>query len=120
PAAFAGPLSGSVGLESGRFYMDGCNEHTLDLAVARNFRLGGSRVAQLRLDAFNAFNVVVFNARVTSLQLNSPSDQTVRNSQFLADGSVDPARLLPKNAGFGAVTGAQAMRSVQVQLRFSF
>ena len=48
------------------------------------------------------------------------TDQTVRNSQFLPDGSVDPTKLLPRNAGFGAVNGAQAMRSVQLQLRFGF
>jgi len=29
-------------------------------------------------------------------------------------------RLIPQNAGFGAVTGAQAMRTAQVQLRFQF
>jgi hypothetical protein len=44
----------------------------------------------------------------------------VRNSQFLPDGSIDPTKLLPRNAGFGAVNGAQAMRSVQLQLRFGF
>ena len=54
------------------------------------------------------------------MQLNSPTDQTVRNAQYLADGQVDPNRLTPRNAGFGAVTGAQAMRSIQVQLRFAF
>jgi hypothetical protein len=33
---------------------------------------------------------------------------------------LDPARLTPRNGGFGAVTGAQAMRSMQVQIRFGF
>jgi len=36
------------------------------------------------------------------------------------DGQVDPNRLTPRNAGFGAVTSAQAMRSIQAQIRFSF
>jgi hypothetical protein len=75
---------------------------------------------QLRLDAFNALNTVVYNARVTQLQMNSPTDQTVRNAQYLANGEVDPNRTIPRNAGFGAVTGAQAMRSIQAQIRFSF
>jgi hypothetical protein len=119
-AAFAGPVAPSTGLESGRFYMSGCKDDTTDLALARNFMLGGGRQAQIRLEAFNVFNAVVYNARVTSLQLNSPTDQTVRNSQYLADGSVDPDRLRPRNAGFGAVTGAQAMRSIQLQFRLSF
>jgi hypothetical protein len=118
--AFSGPLPGSVGLESGRNVMVGCPDHTLDLAIARNIRIGGSRNVQLRVDLFNALNTVVYNGRVTTLQLNSPSDQTVRNSQYLSDGTLDPSRLLPRNAGFGAVTGAQPLRSVQAQIRFEF
>ena len=120
PASFAGPTSGSVGLESGRLYMDGCNDHTLDVSLQRNFPLGGARRLQFRVDAFNAFNTVVYSSRVTSVQFNSPTDQTVRNSQYLADGSLDPNRTTPRTAGFGAVTAAQAMRSIQLQLRFMF
>ena len=119
-AAFAGPLAGSTGLESGRFYMTGCKDHTLDLSLARTFKLGGSRTAQIRVDAFNAFNVVVYNSFVTTVQMVSPTNQTVVNSQTLADGTVDPNRLLPRNAGFGAVTGAQPLRVMQLQFRFNF
>jgi hypothetical protein len=118
--AFAGPQFNSLGLESGRNMMSGCADHTLDLAIARNIPLGANRRAQIRVDLFNALNTVVFNGRQSQLQLNSPLDQTVRNPQYLANGDVDPARLTPRNAGFGAVTGAQAMRSVQLQLRFAF
>jgi hypothetical protein len=118
--AFSGPLPGSVGLESGRNVMIGCPDHTLDLAIARNIRLGSSRSVQLRVDLFNALNTVVYNGRVTTVQLNSPADQTVRNSQYLPDGTIDPNRVLPRNAGFGAVNSAQALRSVQAQIRFLF
>jgi hypothetical protein len=118
--AFAGPLSPSVGLESGRNYLTGCGDRTVDLAIARNFRLGGTRQAQIRLEMFNAFNSVVYNGRVTGVQYNSPTDQTVRNAQYSADGTLNPNRLTPANAGFGAVTSAQPLRSVQLQLRFSF
>ena len=119
-SAFSGPLPGSLGLESGRNYMVGCADHTMDLAIARNFRLGGGRNIQVRAEMFNAFNTVVYNGRVTQLQLVSPTNQTIRNSQFLADGTVDPTRLKTTSAGFGAVTSAQALRSVQVQARFGF
>ena len=86
----------------------------------------------LRLDAFNAFNAVVFNGRQTQLQLNSPTDLTIRNPEFvaaagdttLAPGAVgnvlNPNRLTPSTAGFGAVTSAQAMRSFQLNVRFAF
>jgi hypothetical protein len=119
-AAFSSPSVGSVGLESGRNYMIGCPDHTLDLALARNIRLGGARQLQMRLEAFNALNTVVFNARQTQVQYNSPTDLTIRNPQFNADGTINDARLLPNNAGFGAVTGAQPMRSMQAQIRFQF
>jgi len=54
------------------------------------------------------------------MQLTSPTNQTLRNSQYLADGSLDPTKLTPRTAGFGAVTGARALRSVQAQIRFQF
>ena len=41
-------------------------------------------------------------------------------AQTLPDGSNDPARLTPRTAGFGAATGAQPMRNLQVQVRFMF
>ena len=118
--AYSGPLTNSLGLESGRNLLSNCADHTLDLAIARNITLGGGRQVQLRVDMFNALNAVVYSGRQGQLQLNSPTDQTVRNAQYLADGTVDPTRLKPQNAGFGAVTGAQALRSLQLQLRFQF
>ena len=74
---------------------------------------------------FNAFNTIVIDGRVTQLQLNSPTDLTILNPQFNADGSINVtsngvARVKPKDAGYGAANSAQAMRSVQVQLRFQF
>ena len=86
----------------------------------REIRVRGARRLQLRLDVFNAFNTAVINARQTQIQYISPTDLTIRNSQTRADGSIDPARLTPRTAGFGAATGAQTMRNVQVQIRFAF
>ena len=96
----------------------------MDLAIARNFPIGGSRQAQFRVDAFNVFNATVFSARSSTVQFVSPTDQTVRNPQFNADGSIATSgsvlRVKPQDAGFGAATAAQAMRTVQIQLRFQF
>ena len=119
-AAVTGPQYGSVGMESGRFLLGGCPDHTVDLAVARNIRLGGNRNLQFRLDVFNAFNVVIFNDRNRNVIYRSPTDLTVVNSQYLPDGSLDPARLTPRNAGFGAATGAQPLRNMQLQIRLAF
>jgi hypothetical protein len=120
PAAVTGPTYGSLGLESGRNRLRGCPDKIVDLALMREIRMSGARRLAFRLDMFNALNTVMINARQTQIQYNSPTDLTLRNSQTRADGSIDPARLTPRTAGFGAATGAQTMRNVQVQLRFAF
>jgi hypothetical protein len=117
---FSGPSAGSAGLESGRALFTGCGARNLDLAIQRNIKLGGGRTLQLRVDVFNALNTVVYTARQGTIQFNSPTDLTVRNSQYLADGSIDPNRRTPNTAGFGAVSGAAGLRSVQGQIRFTF
>jgi hypothetical protein len=119
-SVFQGPPVGSVGLESGQNYLSGCWERFWDFALMRNIRLGGSRNVQVRVEAFNAFNTVVYNGRSTNMQLASPTNQTINNPQYDASGNLIPTRLTPNNAGFGAVTGASAMRSVQAQVRFQF
>jgi hypothetical protein len=125
--AVTGPNYNSVGLESGRNYMVGCPDNTMDLAIARNIRFGGSRQLQLRLDAYNVFNTAIITGRQNQAQFNSPSDQTIRNSQFLADGSVDPNRLQPRNAGFGAANAwstnqinTNYQRFIQATIRIQF
>jgi hypothetical protein len=119
-SAVTGPQYGSVGLESGRNLLGGCVNKTIDLAIAKNIRLHGNKSLQFRLDAFNVFNTVVIIDRERNVIYRSPTDLTIVNSQTLPDGSLDPARLTPRTAGFGAATNAQAMRNLQVQLRFAF
>ncbi len=119
--AFAGPTYNSLGDESGANLLNGCWDHTTDIAIARNVRIGGSRQMQFRIDLFNVFNSVVINARSTTLNYNSPATSTtITNNQFNADGSLNTARLTPATAGGGAATGAQPMRTVQIQIRFMF
>ena len=119
-SAVRGPGYNSNGMESGRNYMRGCPDHTVDLSLLRSVRLGGSRQIQFRLDVFNAFNAVIINGRNTTANFDNPTSMTLVNNQFLADGSLNQARLTPRNAGFGAATGAQALRSIQLQVRVQF
>jgi hypothetical protein len=120
-AAVAGPTYGSVGLESGRNdALRRCANRNVDLSLARNIRLGGNRAVQLRVDAFNALNIVNYNGIRTEVQYTNPVAQTVRNSQYLADGSIDPTRLTPQTGGFGSVSSANNMRTVRATIRFSF
>ena len=119
-SAFSGPPIGSVGLESGQNYLNGCFENFWDLAIARNFRLGGNRMVQLRLEMFNAFDTVVYSARNTTVNIQSPTDPTVTNPNYDAQGNLVQSRIRPADAGFGAATNAFALRSMQAQIRFQF
>lgn len=120
-AAFAGPLTGSVGLESGNDYLEGCFISQTDLAIARTIRLGGSRSVQFRVDIFNAFNQSAITNRNTTMQMASPATPTaIQNLPFDASGNLIDTRSRPRGAGFGVATGYQPPRTMQLQLRLSF
>ncbi len=120
----SGPVPGSIGLDSGRNLLHACPNRTLDLSLSRTIRVGGGRQIQLRADAFNAPNAVIFTGRSTTIALTSPTNQLQTNSVFLADGTVDPTKTKPNatnnNGAFGAVSGAASPRTVQLQVRFLF
>jgi hypothetical protein len=118
--AVRGPGYGSVGMESGRNYMRGCSDHRVDLSILRAVRFGGTRRLEFRLDIFNAFNAVVITGRSTTANFDNPTSMTLVNNQYNADGTLNPSRLTPRNAGFGAATGAEALRNLQLQIRFQF
>ncbi len=119
-AAFAGPTYNSNGMESGRNYMRSCWTSIWDLSLARNIRLGGKRSVQFRAEAYNAFNQFFVTGRSTTVQYNDPISQTVVNNQYNSDGTLNQSRLKPSSAGFGAASGWNAARTVQLYLRFSF
>jgi hypothetical protein len=127
-----GPTYNSVGLESGRYILHNCMDHTVDMALSKNIRLPGQKNIMFRADIFNLFNSYIINNRQTQAIFNNPTSMTLTNSEYLADGTtLDPNRLLPKNAGFGAATGAVTNggqaglgnnynRTVMLQVRFQF
>ena len=121
-SAIRPPTFGSVGMESGRNYMRGCLTRNADMSLVRRIRVSHSERyrAELRADVFNAFNTVDINGRNSSAQFTSPTNLTMVNSQFNADGSVNQSRLTPRNSGFGAATSARGLRNIQLQLRFQF
>jgi hypothetical protein len=121
-AAVKGPSYGSVGMESGRNYLQGCWMKQFDMSLVRRIRfIGGEKYRlELRADVFNATNAAQINARNTTANFNNPTSMTLANNQFNADGSLNQGRLTPRNAGFGAATGALAMRNIQLQLRLQF
>jgi hypothetical protein len=118
--AFAPPLVGSVGLESGQDYIRGCFYQQLDLALERSIRLGETRRISIRLDAFNAPNRAGINGRNTNMNVVSQNDATITNLPFDSNGNLILTRSQPKNAGFGVVNGYQGARDLQVWIRFTF
>ena len=55
----------------------------------------------------------IIDAARHTVKFASPTNLTIVNNQFNADGTLNTARAKPNNSGFGAATGAQAMRNVQ-------
>jgi hypothetical protein len=99
----------------------GCFTSALDLAIARNIRLGGARNLQLRVEMFNAPNARGVTGRASSMTLSSPADPvTISNLPYDSSGNIVPTRVRPSNAGFGQANAWQQERRVQAQIRFSF
>ena len=112
-AMVTGPSYGSVGMESGRNLLSNCATKLVDLSLMRSIRVGGSRQLQFRLDVFNALNTVIWDRRITELQLDNPVSKNIVNGQFNADGSLIGTKLQPRSAGFGAADRALDMRNFQ-------
>ena len=122
-AAYQGPGYGSIGNESGSYLLRGCPDHQLAMSLSRYFFIGKSETKrlQLRADAYNVFNNIIFNAYSNTMTMASPAtNTTIANNQYMSDGTLNPARLTPATAGFGAATGAMATRLIQLQARFYF
>ena len=120
-AAFQGPLTGSVGLESSNNYLMGCVQSTVDGSLSRTIRFANGKSVQLRVDSFNLLNTSIVTGRNTTVNLTSPSDPITQNNlPFDAAGNLVAARSKPNVAGFGMATTFQAARSIQFQARFGF
>jgi hypothetical protein len=63
------------------------------------------------------------NVQITSISstatFNNPASMTLVNNQY-TNGVLNPARLTPATAGFGAATAAAAMRNILLEARIQF
>ena len=88
--AFQGPISPSVGLESGNGYLQGCFQSALDMSISKQIRLPGNKSVSFRADIFNFLNQAIVTGRNTSMQLASPNDPvTIVNLPVDASGQPD-------------------------------
>jgi hypothetical protein len=111
---FAPPAVGSIGLESGRNYLNRAPINNLDLSLQKSFPIGNRQALRFRLDAFNALNHTQFNNVASNVQFRSLTDPTPVNLPY-----DDQGRLVRTN-GFGAVTSVRPPRILQLLVRFDF
>ena len=71
-----------------------------NMAVFKNFQLGGGRRVQFRWEAYNVFNQVNWSTINTTAQFNPAGEQV--------------------NANFGQATAARPARVMQGAIRFTF
>ena len=95
PAAYTAPQTGEFG-NAGRYSITGPNEITLDTSLSRTFRLDKRLNLDVRVDATNTLNHVVFAAY---------------------DTTVNPSLVSPT---FGLPTSADEMRQLQITGRLRF
>jgi hypothetical protein len=113
-AAFVPGSVGSLGLESGRNFLNRAPTNNWDLSLSKSFTLGGARRLELRLDAFNALNHTQFYDVNTTLVVRSLADPTPANLPFDASGK------LVNPTGFGTVVSVRPPRTLQLVARFQF
>jgi hypothetical protein len=101
PAAFASPAVGTFG-NAPRNLIYNPGEQQWDLALFKNFELGGTKKAQFRAEFFNFPN----HPNWGSIQTG-----TLNGDILIAD---------PSNAAFGRVTSKTGQRDIQLSLRFIF
>ncbi len=100
PAAFADPAAGTFG-NAPRNILRNPGEQQWDIAIFKNFNLGGTRRAQFRAEFFNF--------------PNHPNWANVQTAAREGQGWADPG-----NAAFGRVVSKTGERSAQLSLRFIF
>jgi hypothetical protein len=100
PAAFANPAAGAFG-NAPRNLIYNPGQQQWDIALFKNFGLGGPRKVQFRAEFFNF--------------INHPN---LGNAHTNGTGDVDYAD--PTNANFGRVTSKTGQRDIQLSLRFLF
>jgi carboxypeptidase family protein len=101
PAAFALPAAGTFG-NAPRNLIYNPGEQQWDLALFKNFKLGGTKLAQVRAEFFNFPN----HPNWSSVQTG-----TLNGDILIAD---------PSNGSFGRVTAKNGQRDIQLSVRLLF
>ena len=106
PAAFANPAPGTFG-NAPRNLLRNPGEQQWDIALFKNFNLGGTRRAQFRAEFFNFPNHPNWGG--------TGNQSGAQTNALQGQGYADPS-----NAAFGRVIAKNGERSAQLSLRFLF
>jgi len=112
-SVFQPAQKGSMGWDSSRNLMTGPGTNNFNISLFKKFSLGQENVrfAQLRLEAYNAFNHAQFSGVNSSAVFNT-SGQIV-NLPTAVGGAGG-------QFGFGAVNGSRAARVLQIAIKAYF
>jgi hypothetical protein len=86
---------------------------SLDLSISKSFPLGGRRRFEIRLDAFNALNLVNFSSVNSTIYFKSLTDSTITNLPDDGSGNLN-------KSGVGTISGVGPARQLQLMTRFTF
>jgi hypothetical protein len=125
PNCFTAPKPGSLGLESGQYWLTQPGLINFDMSLQKQFTVKERLHFQFRADAFNVFNHANFTSLNTQLTFTGtyPGGLSISNAPYNAAGQ------LVNTNGFGAVAAATstttgntfgAPRILQLMVRVSF
>ncbi len=118
--ALSGPMVGSNALESGRnlFQTAATRSSTSHCSGHPPRRRPADAVPHRRVQRAELGHL---QQQQRTINITSPTNQTVSNGIFQADGTVNPTQAKPNATNnFGAATSAMAPRTIQGQIRFVF
>jgi hypothetical protein len=113
-ACFTAPVPGSLGLESGQNSLTAPGLDDWDLSIEKVFTIKERVRAQLRLDAFNAFNHTQFTGINNILNFSALPNPKPSNLPLNSSGQV------VNTTGFGTVSAVADPRILQLMLRIQF
>lgn len=111
-AAFIPPRPGSLGLESGVFYLTGPGINNFNTSLQKSISIKEKVRMQFRVDSFNTFNHTQFSGLNSTLNYASITATTPNN--LPTSGSTFNLN------GFGTVNGARDPRILQTVIRLQF
>jgi hypothetical protein len=109
-ACFGAPQPGSDGSESARFFLRDAPINNFDMSLSKQFVMPKNIKFELRLDAFNVLNHTQFTG----------FNNTANFANGTPGAAITNLGSETNRTGFGAISGVDRPRQLQIMTRFSF